>query len=96
MSVGIIATLKVHEGKENEFESIFRELTAAVRTNEPGNTLYQAFRSRKEKTTYIVMEIYENDDAIGAHRKSDHFRTLGAKMGPCLAGAPDVQFFDAV
>ncbi len=96
MPVGIVATLKIQDGKESEFESIFRELTAGVRANEPGNRLYQCFRSRKEKSTYVVMEIYENDDAIGVHRKSDHFRTLGAKMGPCLAGPPDVQMFDAI
>ena len=96
MPVGIVATIKVQEGKEAEFEGIFRELSAAVRTNEPGNSLYQAFRSRKEKATYVVMEIYESDEAIGVHRKTEHFRALGAKMGPCLAGPPDVQMFDAI
>ena len=31
-----------------------------------------------------------------AHGKSDHFRTIGPKMGPSMAGRPDVQYFDAI
>ncbi|MGD0189392.1 MAG: putative quinol monooxygenase [Rhizomicrobium sp.] len=96
MTVGIVATLKAQEGKESEFEAVFRELAAAVRANEPGNKLYSVFRSRKDKGTYIVMEMYENEDAVQAHRKADHFRAAGPKIGAALAGAPDVAYFDAI
>jgi quinol monooxygenase YgiN len=96
MTIGIVATLKVQEGKESEFEGVFRELAAAVRANEPGNTLYSVFKSRKDKDTYIVMEMYENEDAVQAHRKADHFRAAGPKIGATLAGAPDVAYFDAI
>ncbi len=96
MSIGIIATLKAQDGKETEFESVFGELAPAVRANEPGNKLYSVFRSRTEKGTYIVMEIYENEDAVQAHRKSDHFRAAGPKIGSTLAGPPDVAYFDSI
>jgi quinol monooxygenase YgiN len=96
MTVGIVATLKVQEGKEAEFEAVFRDLAASVRANEPGNKLYSVFRSRKDKDTYVVMEMYENNDAIEAHRKAEHFRAAGPKIGATLAGAPDVAYFDAI
>jgi quinol monooxygenase YgiN len=96
MSIGVVATLKVQEGKEAEFESVFGELAKAVRANEPGNTLYSVFRSRKEPNTFVVMEVYENEDALKAHGKSDHFRAAGPKIGPTLAGAPDIHYMDAV
>ena len=96
MTIGAIATLKVQEGKEAEFEAAMTELCKAVRVNEPGNRLYAFFRSRKEKGTYVVMEEYENEEAVTAHRKSDHFRTAGPEIGATLAGPPDVHLMDAV
>lgn len=37
MAIGVVATLKVAEGKGGEFESVFRDLAAQVKANEPGN-----------------------------------------------------------
>lgn len=96
MAVGVIATLKVQDGKDKDFEAIFRDMTKAVRANEPGNRLYQVCKSRKDANTYVVMEIYENDEALKAHGASDHFRTIGAGLGPTLAGRPDIQYFDTI
>ena len=96
MSIGVIATVKAQEGKEQEFEKQFLELAAAVRANEPGNKLYTLFRSRKEKGTYVVLEIYADEDAVNAHRKSDHYRAAGPKLGGVVSGPPDIHFLDAV
>ena len=96
MAIGVVATLKVQEGKEAEFEATFRELMDQVRAQEPGNQLYSLFRSRKDKSTYVVMEIYSDDDSLKAHGKSEHFRAAGPKLGAVLAGAPNVHLMDAV
>ena len=34
--------------------------------------------------------------ALDAHGKTDYFRAAGPKLGPCLAGAPEVEYLDAV
>ncbi|HEY4125753.1 MAG TPA: putative quinol monooxygenase [Rhizomicrobium sp.] len=96
MAVGVVATIKIQPGKNAELESVAKEMMAAVRQNEPGNKYYQFFKSKTDENTYIVMEMYDDQAALEAHGKSDHFRTIGPKMGPALAGRPDVQFFDAV
>jgi len=96
MAVGIIATLKVQEGKDKDFEAIFHDLAKAVRANEPGNRLYQVCKSRKDPNAYVVMEIYESDEALKAHGASEHFKTIGAGLGPTLAGRPDIQYFDTI
>lgn len=88
--IGIIATLRVQPGKEAEFESVFAELAPAVAANEPGNSYYRLFRS-EEAGVYKVLECYDDGAAVEAHRASEHFRTLGAKLGPCLAGAPEIE-----
>ena len=94
--IGIIATLKVQEAKAAEFEAIFKELSEAVRANEPGNLCYQLTKSRTEPGTYKVLELYADQDAVTHHGQTDYFRAAGAKMGPCLAGRPDIETLDAV
>jgi quinol monooxygenase YgiN len=94
--IGVLATLRVQEGKSAEFEAIFVALTKEVRANEPGNVAYQLTRSRTEANTYKVFELYADDDAVKAHRGADHFRSAGAKMGECLAGKPEIEVLDGV
>jgi len=96
MAVGVLATIKIKEGANDAFEAVAKEMMAAVRANEPGNKVYQFCKSKSDPTTYVVMEIYADQAALETHGKSDHFRTIGPKMGPSMAGRPDVQYFDAV
>ncbi len=96
MAIGVIATLKVAEGKGAEFESVFRDLAAKVKAGEPGNQLYRVFKSKKDADTYIVMEIYADQAALEAHGKSDHFRAAQPGIGATLGGRPDIQYFDAI
>jgi quinol monooxygenase YgiN len=96
MAIGVVATIKIQEGKAAEFEAAAKEIMAAVRANEPGNSLYTFTKSRKEATTYVVMEIYADQSALEAHGKSDHYKVFGGKIGSTLAGRPDVQFFDTI
>jgi len=94
-AIGAIATLRVQPGKEAEFEKIFAELVVAVNANESGNSYYKLFRTA-ETGVYKVLECYDDEAAIETHRASDHFRTIGARLGPCLAGAPEVERLPAV
>jgi quinol monooxygenase YgiN len=96
MAIGVVATIKIKEGTNAAFEAVANELMAAVRANEPGNKVYQFCKSKSDPTTYVVMEIYADQAALEAHGKSEHFRTIGPKMGPSMAGRADVQYFDTV
>jgi quinol monooxygenase YgiN len=42
------------------------------------------------------MERYKDEAATEFHRNSDHFKTLGAAMGPFMAGRPDVQRMEEI
>jgi quinol monooxygenase YgiN len=96
MAIGVIATLKVQDGKGGEFEAVFRDLAAQVRANEPGNQLYQVVKSRADANTYVVMELYADQAALEAHGKSDHFKAASPKIAPTLAGRPDIQYLDSI
>ena len=93
--IGVIATLRVQPGKEEAFEAVFAELAAAVRANETSNSYYKLFRTT-DAGVYKVLECYDDEAAVEAHRASGHFRELGAKLGPCLAGAPELEKLSAV
>lgn len=94
-AIGVIAILRVQAGKEAEFELIFAELVAAVDANEAGNSYYRLFRT-DDSGVYKVLECYDDQAALEAHRGTDHFRTIGARLGPCMAGAPEVETLSAV
>jgi quinol monooxygenase YgiN len=93
-AIGVIATLRVQPGKEDTFEAVFAELAAAVNANEAGNSYYRLFRTG-ETGVYRVLECYDDQTALDAHRASDHFRSIGARHGPCLAGAPEIETLSA-
>lgn len=95
-AIGVIATLTVAEGQNDAFEAIFAELAAAVRGNEPGNVFYTLTRSRSNPQVYKVLEQYADQAALEAHGASAHFRAAGPKLAPCLAGAPDIEYLDAL
>jgi len=96
MTIGVIATLTIAEGKNAEFVKIFTELSAQVNEKEPGCNFYQVHQSRKDPQVYVVLEQYANQEALDAHGKTNYFRTLGKQMGGCMAGAPDVALLDGV
>jgi len=94
--VAVVAILKVHDGKGEELEQVFRDLTPQVRANEAGNITYQLTKSRTAPNTYKVLEIYKNEDAFKEHGRSEHFRAAGGKLAGLLAGRPEIEHLDVV
>ncbi len=94
--IGVIATIRIQDGKAEDFEAVFRSLSAAVRAQEPGNICYQLTKSKSEPNTYKVLEVYADADALKAHGASDHFKAAGPGIGACLAGRPDIEYLDGV
>jgi quinol monooxygenase YgiN len=94
--IGVVAVLRVQDGKGEDFEAIFKELTAKVRANEAGNVMYQLTKSRAEANTYKVLELYKDQDALTHHGQTDYFKDLGRQMGGCMAGRPEVELLDGV
>ena len=94
--IGVVAVIRVQDGKAAEFEGVFSGLMAQVRANEPGNIAYQLTRSRSEANTYKVLELYQDEDALKAHGASEHFKAAGPKLGAVLAGRPEVEYLDGV
>jgi quinol monooxygenase YgiN len=96
MTIGVIATLKIQDGKTDEFEAFANDLAKQVRANEPGNLAYQLTRSRTEPNTYKFLELYADQDALTHHGGTDYFRAAGPKFAAVLAGRPEIEYLDGV
>ena len=94
--IGIVVTLEVQDGKQADFEGVFKDLMAKVKANEPGCIWYQLFKSKTSATTYTVLEQYASAEALAAHGKTDYFLAAQAGLGACLAGAPNIEMLDIV
>ncbi len=96
MTIGIVAKLKVAAGKNAEFEAVFAELAAATRKNEPGNNFYALHKSKTDPQLYVVLENYKDQAAVDTHMGAPYFQAGFKKMGPLLAGAPEIEMLDGV
>lgn len=89
MTLSVVAKIKVKDGQQAAFEAVATKLAAAVNANEPGCLLY-TLNKGDDPVTYVFLERYKDEDAVKAHRASDHFRSLGREMGAFMDGPPDV------
>jgi len=96
MAIGLLATITVLEGKNDEFEQTFLDLTEKVRANEPGNIFYALHKSGSDPQVYKVMEQYDSPEALDAHGKSDYFREANKQLSGLVAGAPEIEILEAV
>ena len=94
--IGVVAKLTIADGKNADFEEVGKDLMAKVKANEPGTLSYQLYKSKSDPQVYIFMEQYTNEDALKAHGQTEYFKAAGPKLGACLAGRPEIEYFDIV
>ena len=92
--IGVIAKLNVKAEAAAEFEEVFLTLSEAVRANEPGCLLYQLCKD--DDGNYVVMEMYDSEEALAAHGQSEHFKAAGAGFKGKMGGPPEIQRMAAV
>ena len=96
MTVGVIAKLNVIPECQADFELAFSRYQNTVRTREQGNVLFALHKSRDVVGEYVVMEQYVNDDALVAHRNSEHYTAIPERLGKFMAGPPEIRVYDSV
>jgi quinol monooxygenase YgiN len=95
--LAIMATLKVQDGKADEFIAAAQEMVASVGREEAGKTvMYTLHRSRQDPNTFIFYEQYMDEDALAAHRGTGHMAAFGGKIRELLAGRPEIVQLDPV
>ncbi|WP_049732420.1 putative quinol monooxygenase [Rhizobium ecuadorense] len=94
--IGMMVKMTVAPDSDAAFKHAFAAQAAAVRGNEPGNRLYDLFRSRTRPGTYMLVEIYDDEAALAAHRASSHMAAHRPKTAPFVSGEPEIETFDVV
>lgn len=90
------ATLRVREGHEADFEELLKKLTRSVRQNEPGCKLFYFVRAQSDPRTYLVIELYEDQEAYDFHHGTDYLQATIPVMMNYLASDPELENYDLV
>lgn len=71
--VTIIANYRARPEAADKVAATLSRHVAATRT-EPGCLQFVAYRSHSEPTRFVLYEQYRDEDAVSAHRETEHFR----------------------
>ncbi|MBN3819141.1 antibiotic biosynthesis monooxygenase [Paraburkholderia sp. Se-20369] len=95
MSIYVFASLIPKPEHAATVEAELRHLVAATRA-EPGNRRYDLFREAGGALGFHLFEVYDDEQALEAHRASAHYVAYRAKAGEWLAEPPVVKVLTAV
>lgn len=85
--VHVFATVVSQPGEVDTVRAALVELVAATRA-EPGNLEYRRHEDPKHPGHFYFFEVYADQAAADAHRKSPHLAAAFAKVGARVASAP--------
>ena len=80
----LLCHIRVHPGKEAEFEAIGAELHKASHANDKGLVRYEYWRGA-EPGTYYVLEAFEDYLGFLGHQTSDHHEQASPGFGDTIA-----------
>ena len=90
MPLTVIAKIRAKSGSEKQLEQACTEMASHVR-QEPGTLTYIMHRSTTDPTVIMVYEVYKDEAAFEAHRKTPHMAALFGKLKDLVAGPPEVE-----
>ena len=86
----LIAKLFAVEGQEEQGRALLQ--TAQVSThNEAGCRLYALHVDDADPNAFVMIEIFDDDDAFQGHFASPHVQELIAKSEGVFTGPPEIQ-----
>ncbi len=88
----IHAKMKVNPEAEAEFLESVQELIESSRA-EAGNVSYKLLKDTDENNSYLMVEQWKDQEAVGAHNASSHFQAFVAKAPKYLTAPLDAQAF---
>jgi quinol monooxygenase YgiN len=78
--ITVIARLQILPGKENLALPALQDMAHAVQTREPGCLMYHVTRSLVNVSEIYVYELYEDENALAEHSKSEHMTKFRAGL----------------
>ena len=95
--VTVLARFEMLEGKEIQAFAVFQRMADEVKANEPGCLMYAITRGQVNPREVYVYEMYKNQEALNAHRKTEHMTDFrSASEGLLDRGSFNVELLDEV
>jgi quinol monooxygenase YgiN len=85
----ITAKFPVKPEHADAWPSLSREFTGATR-DEEGCLWFEWSRSLDDPNVYVLVEAFRDDDAGGAHVRSEHFATATSELPAYLQRTPAI------
>lgn len=89
----IHATFQINPAKENQFLEEIQPLISASR-EESGNISYRLQKDVEKEYVYMMVEVWQDMQAVASHNSSDHFTKFVAKAKDFLAAPLEVKAFE--
>jgi len=93
--LGLIAKLKIQEGRMDEALDLFKGLVADVRT-EAGTLSYTVNKDTAAPNVIVVVERYKDADALTAHSSTPHFAAFSKRIAGLLDGKMEMSILEEV
>jgi len=86
MAEAFVTFVHVHvkEGREDAFLAASRN-NAENSRREPGVTRFDVLQQLDDPTRFVLVEGYVSEDAVTAHRQTDHYATWRAAVDDIMA-----------
>lgn len=94
-AVLVFATFRPQAGREDEVLEVLQGMVGSTRA-EPGNEVYDLYRSGDGEPTFHLIERYTDQRALQAHRDSQHYEDYRATIPGLLAEPIEVVVLSAV
>jgi quinol monooxygenase YgiN len=91
----LLATLKANEGKGDVVAEEFKKLVPKV-LKDPGTMGYLVCRGTDDPNKFVVVEQYENREALQFHGQAEHFKAFNATTRGMFAGRAEIQLLNPV
>ena len=93
--LGLIAKLKIKEGKMEEALELFKGLVKDVKTEE-GTLSYTVNKDTANPNVIVVVERYRDADALTVHSSTPHFAAFSKQIGGLLDGGMEMSILEEV
>jgi quinol monooxygenase YgiN len=93
--VAVLAKITAQAGQRDALVAAFQDIAKAV-DSEEGTLVYAIHTSTSEADVVWFYELYTDQDAFTAHRRSDAMKAAGPTLAPLMAGQPEVILLDPV
>lgn len=91
--VKVVADNYIKTEKEEEFILLAKQLVQTTRENDLGCIRYELLQDMKNPQHLIMLEEWENQEALDRHLSSEHFQEAMTRFAGCMENPGEVHLF---